>query len=204
MKTVEVVRRRPRQARSESTVDTIYEAAMQIIEREGAERLTTKRIAEVSGFSIGTFYQYFHDRDSLLLAMAVMHRDRLIHALDALLKASRAQSAHERLSRLVAAVVADARNNRKTRRAVNLAIMRKSMGESMWDVMGVLGDYLARRLSEIAGADGLALSPSSQFVLSRSLTCVLCSAVMEESHLLDSQEIEDQLRDILAGSMIRD
>lgn len=202
MKTVEVVRRRPRQARSESTVDAIYKAAVQIIECEGAERLTTKRIAEVSGFSIGTFYQYFRDRDSLLMAMAVAHRDRLMDALKAL-PAARDQSVPERLSHLVAAVVADARCNRETRRAVNHAIMRKSGIEGMRDVMSVLDDYLGRRLAEIACAGDSTLSPAGQFVLSRSLTRVLCAAVLEESHLLDSAEIEDQLLGMLACSMIR-
>jgi AcrR family transcriptional regulator len=196
MKVAKVVRRRPRQARSQSTVDAIYEATLQIIEREGAERITTNRISEVSGFSIGTLYQYFHDRDSLLMAMAIAHRDRLIERLKMTLAASRDQPSSEAISRLVAAIVADARCNRKMLRAVVRAATRKEMAAKMLDAMRVLDQYIGRSLAEMA------LSPACQFVLSRSLTCVLWSAVMEDSDLLDCQELEDQLRNVLAVAMI--
>ena len=203
MKAATVVRRRPRQARAQSTVDAIYEATLQIIEREGAERITTNRISEVSGFSVGTLYQYFHDRDSLLMAMAIAHRDRLIERLKLILIASRDQPAGEAISRLVAVLVADARSNRKMLRAVVRAVTRKEMAAKMIDAMRVLDQNIGRSLAELAGSDGLALSPACQFVLSRSLTCVLWSAVMEESDLLDCQELEDQLRNMLGAAMIQ-
>ncbi len=202
-KAAKVVRRRPRQARSQSTVDAIYKATLQIIEREGAERITTNRISEVSGFSIGTLYQYFHDRDSLLMAMAIAHRDRLIERLKTTFAASRDQSCREAISCLVAVMVADARSNRKMLRAVVSAVTRKEMAAKMIDAMRVLDQYIGRSLAELAVSDGLALSPACQFVLSRSLTCVLWSAVMEDSDLLDCQELEDQLRNMLAAAMIQ-
>lgn len=204
MKAIDTVRRRPRQTRSESTVRLIYKATSRIIEREGAERLTTKRIAEVSGFSIGTLYQYFRDRDSLLMAMAAAHRDRLIERLEAALAASRDHSCREAVSRLVAVVVADARYNRKTLRAVISAVTQKDMVEKMRETMRVLDDYIGHRLAELAAADGVVLSVASQFVLSRSLTGVLCAASMEDARLLDSDDIERQLRNMLVSAMIRE
>ncbi len=202
MKVAKVVRRRPRQARSQSTVDAIYEATLQIIQREGAERITTHRISEVSGFSIGTFYQYFHDRDSLLMAMGIAHRDRLIERLKMTLASSRDEPSREAISRLVAVIVADARSNRKMLRAVVRAATRKEMTAKMLDAMCVLDRHIARSLAELAVGDGLALSAACQFVLSRTLTCVLWSAVMEDSDLLDCQEVEDQLRNMLAVAMV--
>ncbi len=198
-----VVRRRPRQARSESTVDAIYEATAQIIEREGADRVTTKRISEVSGFSIGTLYQYFHDRDSLLMAMAMSHRDKAIEHLKSTLAASRDQPVREGISRLVAVNVAYARSHRKTLRAVMRVVTRKGRAASMQEAMRVLDDCIGRCLAQLAENDGLTLSPTCRFVLSRSLTCVLWAAVMDDSDLLDGQEIEDRICDMLAGAMIR-
>lgn len=203
MKAEKVVRRRPRQARSESTVEAIYEATAQIIEREGAERITTKRISEVSGFSIGTLYQYFHDRDSLLIAMSMAHRKRLIERMKATLATSRGQPVREAISRLVAVLVADARNNRKTLRAMMRAVIRNERLAKMHDAMRVLDDHIGRNLAQLAEGGGLALSPACRFVLSRSLTCVLWSAVMDDSDLLDDHEMEERLCDMLAGAMIR-
>ena len=63
-------RRRPRQARAQVTYDSILEAAIQILECSGADALNTNAVAERAGVSIGTLYQYFPDKDAILLAVA--------------------------------------------------------------------------------------------------------------------------------------
>ena len=63
-------RRTPKQARSRATVEAIVEAAAQVLERKGPEGLTTNGVAERAGVSIGTLYQYFPDKQALLLAAA--------------------------------------------------------------------------------------------------------------------------------------
>jgi len=63
-------RRRPRQARSQATYDSILQAALEVLAREGAARLTTNRVAERAGVSIGALYQYFPDKTAILLAAA--------------------------------------------------------------------------------------------------------------------------------------
>ncbi|MGN6152283.1 MAG: TetR/AcrR family transcriptional regulator [Lysobacteraceae bacterium] len=204
MKAGKVVRRRPRQARSQSTVDALYEATVQIIEREGSDRITMKRVSDVSGYSIGTLYQYFQDRDSLLLAMSIAYRDRLIERLKTVLAASCEQSLRDAVASLVGALVADARCKRKTLRAVVRAVTSKGMAARMLDGMRTLDDCIARALAELAAGHGATLSPASRFVVSRSLTSVLWSAVMEESDLLDAPELEDRLCRMVATMMSPD
>jgi AcrR family transcriptional regulator len=63
-------RRSPKQARSRATWDAIVEAAAQILERHGADGLTTNDVAERAGVSIGTLYQYFPDKQAILIAAA--------------------------------------------------------------------------------------------------------------------------------------
>ena len=63
-------RRRPHQARAQFTYDSILQAAVQILERSGADALNTNAVAERAGVSIGTLYQYFPDKESILLAVA--------------------------------------------------------------------------------------------------------------------------------------
>ncbi len=47
-------------------VDAIIQACRQILAEEGAERLTTNRIAEVAGVTIGSLYQYFPNKEAIL------------------------------------------------------------------------------------------------------------------------------------------
>lgn len=53
------VRKRPRQARSARLVTSILKAAVRVLEREGAQKFTTARVAEEAGVSVGSLYQYF-------------------------------------------------------------------------------------------------------------------------------------------------
>lgn len=48
----------------------ILEAAAQVFQREGYASTTTNKIAERAGVSIGSVYQYFPDKDALLVALA--------------------------------------------------------------------------------------------------------------------------------------
>jgi AcrR family transcriptional regulator len=65
-----VQRRSPKQARSRATWDAIVEAASQILERGGPDALNTNDVAARAGVSIGTLYQYFPDKQAILLAAA--------------------------------------------------------------------------------------------------------------------------------------
>ncbi len=62
-------RNTPRQARSRHVVLTILEAAIRVLERDGAAKFTTIRVAERAGVSVGSLYQYFPNKESILLRL---------------------------------------------------------------------------------------------------------------------------------------
>jgi AcrR family transcriptional regulator len=66
-------RKLPKQARSEATVEAVLEAAAQVFERHGYAAGTTNRIAERAGVSIGSVYQYFPNKDAILVALVHRH-----------------------------------------------------------------------------------------------------------------------------------
>jgi AcrR family transcriptional regulator len=66
-------RRIPRQSRSRQTVDAVLAAVPLVLKRHGTESITTNRIAEVAGVSIGSFYQYFPDKRSVFSALHERH-----------------------------------------------------------------------------------------------------------------------------------
>jgi AcrR family transcriptional regulator len=66
---IKSARKPPQQSRSRVTVSTILDATVRILDQEGADAATTTRIAEVAGVSVGTLYQYFGNRDSILDAL---------------------------------------------------------------------------------------------------------------------------------------
>ncbi|MFE0751677.1 TetR/AcrR family transcriptional regulator [Gordonia sp. NPDC058843] len=78
------MRKRPRQQRSSFTVDMILEATTQLLDTEGAE-MTTNRIAEKAGVSVGSIYQYFGDKQAIFDELASRHLDAADRAMTAVL-----------------------------------------------------------------------------------------------------------------------
>lgn len=71
-------RKSPQQARSRVTIDAIFEAALQVLLLDGGRQLTTTRVAERAGVSVGTLYQYFQNKQVLLYAVLERHIDRIV------------------------------------------------------------------------------------------------------------------------------
>ena len=61
------------QERSHSTVDALLEATARVLVKEGYDRASTNRIAEVAGVSIGSLYQYFPSKEALVAAVIDRH-----------------------------------------------------------------------------------------------------------------------------------
>jgi AcrR family transcriptional regulator len=76
-------RKTPRQARSTATVAAIFEATFQVLLSDGIVRLTTTRVAERAGVSVGTMYQYFPHKQALLYAVLDHYLEDVVLAIDA-------------------------------------------------------------------------------------------------------------------------
>jgi len=68
-------RREPKQQRSRQTVDDVLQAVQLVVKRHGTQAITTNRIAEAAGVSIGSLYQYFPDKRSIFTALHERHVD---------------------------------------------------------------------------------------------------------------------------------
>ncbi len=66
-------RRAPVQVRSQQTVQRVLDAASALLQRVSLEEVTTTRIAEEAGLSIGALYRFFPDKQTIIDAIAVRH-----------------------------------------------------------------------------------------------------------------------------------
>jgi AcrR family transcriptional regulator len=70
-------RRKPTQPRAKLTVDAILDAVIRLLKREGHKSITTNRIAEVAGVSIGSVYQYFPNKRAIFIALHERHLNEI-------------------------------------------------------------------------------------------------------------------------------
>jgi len=73
---ISTVRTEPTQRRSTQRLDALLDAAAELVDEVGFERLTTQMVAERAGASIGTVYRYFPDRVAVLHGLRERSIDR--------------------------------------------------------------------------------------------------------------------------------
>src|SRR5271154_2120689 len=101
------VRRRPTQHRARVTVEAVLDAVVRILKREGFGAITTNRIAEVAGVSIGSVYQYFPDKRAIFTALHQRHVDQIDRVVQSTL-VEHASSSLEGLMRAMVEAMIDA------------------------------------------------------------------------------------------------
>jgi AcrR family transcriptional regulator len=191
----QVKRRKPLQERARHKIELILEAATRLIDKDGLEALTTNRIAETAGISIGTLYQYFADKQAILdkLGQRVLREvtDKLLQNL----QAQSTSTSDEQVRILIRTLfgVFDGRS-RVHRELINHSLNQgthRFMDESARMAAGILSS------SGVAGADGQSrrLSQAEAFVLTWSVVGVLRASANESE--LPYREIEDALLQLI-------
>src|ERR1700690_1873676 len=94
-------RRKPQQRRARETVEAVLDAVVRILKRGGIAAVTTNRVAEVAGVSIGSVYQYFPDKHAIFAAL----HERHVRQVGRLVETKLMEHATSSLDALVRAVV---------------------------------------------------------------------------------------------------
>ncbi|HEY6463194.1 MAG TPA: TetR/AcrR family transcriptional regulator [Polyangiaceae bacterium] len=70
-------RKKPRQQRSQATVDCILDATARVLCTTGYDRASTNRIALAAGVSVGSLYQYFPSKEALVAGLVERHTEQM-------------------------------------------------------------------------------------------------------------------------------
>jgi AcrR family transcriptional regulator len=177
--------REPRQARSRATREAILEAAARIIEADGEapEAFNTNRVAAVAGVSVGTLYQYFSDKQAILVALA--RREIL-----AVREGADAAGVEDPRRRAIRALIGAFPGRPRVRRASLMALMAVESAQGLADETRRTARLLPARPD---------LSPLDAFVLTRAVVGVIRAAVLEGSDHLRDPGLEDALMRLIEG-----
>jgi AcrR family transcriptional regulator len=196
-------RKTPTQARSRATVDAILAATARLLVKHGFDRTSTKQVAEAAGVSVGSLYQYFPSKESLVAALMERHHDEMRAAV---------LSELERVRGLPLAGVVRAMIELMLRaHAVDPALHRVLMEqvprigklsrrfELEREMFGVIVAYLEARRDELAIAD----VELSAFLVVAAVEAVTHGAVLHNPERLRDGRLTDELTAMVLGYLTR-
>lgn len=180
-------RKQPRQRRSEATRHRILDAAARVFAQFGYAAGTTNRIAEWAEISIGSLYQYYPNKDAILLELATRHLDAGV-AEDQRLRAQKATpTLHDVISAMVRANI---ENHRSDPRLLQVLIEEAPRAT---ELMAKVADVEAARMTHLS--DVMARSPEVTVDDAETAARIVVSTVeMVVHHLIAGPEAIDLLR----------
>jgi AcrR family transcriptional regulator len=190
---VDFVRRTPTQPRAQDTVHVILEAAARILQREGRAALNTNHIAERAGISVGTLYQYFPNKEAILVAMA---RRELATDEASVIKAltQPAKDGETDLVRLAIRVLINAYSRRREAHRVAFeTLISEGLGDELAATVQKVAQTVGAESHRLLPGRAAPITPASLFVITRAISGVLRAASQERSPLLGTVEFENEL-----------
>ena len=171
-------RKHAAQERSRATVDALVEATARILVREGFDKASTNRIAEVAGVSIGSLYQYFPGKEALVVAVIERHNAEIMEVVRPALARAAGQPIVKGVRAIVAAAVDAHRIDPKLHRVLAEQVPRTGRLESVEafnrEAQALFRDYLEERRDELGVQDvGLAAFVCGTSIEALSHTTVL-------------------------------
>jgi AcrR family transcriptional regulator len=144
------------QARSRATVDALVEATARILVRDGFEKTSTNRIADIAGVSVGSLYQYFPSKEALVAAVIERHNDEIMDIVRATLAEVTDMPLEKAVRRLVAVAIDAHRINPRLHRVLAEQIPRAGkldVEASNREIHGLVRAYLDGHRKELRKID---------------------------------------------------
>ncbi len=189
----EIKRKNPTQARAQQTVGTILDAAAQILQTEGEAHFNTNRVAEKAGFSIGTLYQYFPNKNSIIEAIAERERIAIETSIQKALLDDWPHTIEEFLRIIIRQMINAFGRRQKLRRFIIIQMIRLDLFMPVLKEVDRISETVSVLLGKNRDGDYQPLSKTQLFIFTRSIMGVIRAAVIENNSMLGTEEFEDEL-----------
>lgn len=183
-------RKQASQERSRATVDALVEATARILVKEGFDKASTNRIAEVAGVSVGSLYQYFPSKEALVAAVIERHQQEIMDTVRGELAGMMAQPVERAMHMLASVAVKAHRVDPKLHCVLAEQIPRVGKLEKLAafnnEYYALFKAYLERHRDELR-VDDLELA---SFVCMTTIEALTHNAVLHHSRLLTDERMQ--------------
>jgi AcrR family transcriptional regulator len=193
-------RKQASQSRSRATVDALVEATARILVRDGYDKASTNRIADMAGVSIGSLYQYYPSKEALVAAVIDRHNRRIMRRVRTVLTEIASQPIERAVRRLVAAAIEAHRIDPKLHRVLAEQIPRVGRLENV-EALNREGYALSRGFLE-SRRDELRVRDfdMAAFVCATSIETLTHTAVLYHTEMLrDVETLIEEIARLISG-----
>lgn len=188
-----LTRRAPKQGRAQEKIELILEAATRIIDKDGLEGLTTNRIAELAGISIGTLYQYFGSKAAILEVLGQREMKTVNENIIATLSNSNSGESQEPARILIDCVFGAFGGRSRVHRELLEYAWQMGHANNIDASSKLIANLLATKGVPNANGQAIRFSPEEAFVITHAFTGVIRASIGQSAKEMSIEEIKIKL-----------
>lgn len=192
-------RKAPQQERSRETIDAVFEAMLQVLERQDASDPSMQAIAERAGVSVGSVYQYFPSKASLVNSLIAFHLRKQAEIVERAIDQATGLEPEAGVRFLVDAIVDDKRSQTRVERGLIRYFLRAGDLMTLTQVdermVGAVHRLLVTLGPKVRATD-LALAA---FIITNALRTSVLLSIVQAPERLDDPRFKDELVRLVLG-----
>ncbi|MFM2314386.1 MAG: hypothetical protein RLZZ04_3662 [Cyanobacteriota bacterium] len=196
-------RKQPQQDRSRMTVEAILEATTHILTEKGYGKTNTNQIAELAGVSIGSLYQYFPNKESLMVALRQQHSDEMVELVESKLSHLFDTPLELAIPQLVRAIIAAHAINPRLHQVLNEEIPRSRRLEQTSKIDDRLTQILLKYLKRWSDHLKPQNLEMTVFIFSHTVESLCHAAVIEDQRYMNNEEFEQEVFRMLLAYLVK-
>jgi AcrR family transcriptional regulator len=185
----------PSSRAGEEIVQAVLAAAETVIDEDGLDRFTTSRVVERAGVSVGSLYQYFPSKESILAELARRLERRTQHRIIEILESSTSDSLEHTAGQIIDVLlvgIGGLEFRRALRRAVPQGWIEDTASEVDLAVRAQLAGELSRRSDVRSGEHAL-----MAWVIGHAIEGAIEAAVLVDPELARSTPFRAELVELV-------
>jgi AcrR family transcriptional regulator len=192
-------RKQPSQGRSRATVETILDGCVRVLDQEGMQGATTSRIAEASGVSVGSLYQYFANRDSILNALQDREFERTTNMIQTHLMRERFDTPHDLARTVIESLFRLYRSSPGLHRVLALEGLRVGPTERVQAFDHRIVETLRAFFESTIFPIRRKSKHAAAFVLYQSVRATMLAKILEEPPGISDEILTEELTDLVVS-----
>jgi AcrR family transcriptional regulator len=188
------LRKLPTQSRSKITVEAILQATTHILLAGGTNALTTNHVAERAGVSIGSLYQYFPNKESLIAALIEQHVQQEVDCLSGVINDWNGELNESLFRKLIETLIQihldDIELTKLLHQQVNSLECREALRKATRMFEQIIASLLAIKMSK---PEDDRLIKAKAFIITNTIDSLVQIALIEDTKILSDSIFVDEL-----------
>ncbi len=188
------MKKQPMQQRSKWAVETILASASQYLETHDIDGFTTNKVAEVSGYSIGSIYQYFPNKHSIIRELFVTEMGGLNRELVGEIQQATDASLEEVIAMIIRRYSSRIFSSKNKYREIMQTLVKNDDWQNVTIRTRQFTELLIDELIRKFPAQIRVLKSEARFIVISCLSTLLHGGMLSENENIQQFEFQDEMK----------